>query len=156
MIDRFMPVLAVLLAAGCAARGGADNPRVDSNVGVATGPEAYDKSMKVIRQHQFVIERETIPPNLYIETRWRDRAPFPDEQALGIRAAQNRIIVRGTLRSTNNLGELFSVNMTIDNRVQLAGGVDWTEAAATPQYRQYALKITDDLKRELQVGVRKY
>jgi hypothetical protein len=143
---------------GCATGGGveANSSRFERDVGVATALDAYEKSMKVIRQYQFDIERETREGRMYIETRWRGRTPFADEQALGIAAAQNRVIVRTAPRSSTGQGELFSVNLVVENRVNVQGSPDWTEAVATSEYRAYAQKITEDLKRELDVGVRRF
>ena len=150
--------LSVLLALGCAVP---MNSRPDQlvfewNVGTATGRDAYDKATKIIRQHQFVIEREVAGPSLYIETRWRDRTPFPDEVALGFRAIQNRLVVRGTPRTGSSLGPLYAVSFTIENRVQLAESNDWIDTVFTAQFRDYAQRISDDLRRELDVAVRRY
>lgn len=150
-------MLLCMLAAACAGRGtDADRARFARDIGPASTRDAYEKSMKVVRQHQFQVERETAPPNLYIETRWRDRAPFDDEQARGIVAAQVRMIVRGTPRTGGAQGDVVNVQVNIENRVQLMGSPDWNTASATPQYRAYAQTITDDLRRELSVGVRRY
>jgi hypothetical protein len=151
-------VALTITAAACATGSGVDanSSRFERDVGVATALDAYEKSMKVIRQYQFDIERETQEGRIYIETRWRGRTPFADEQALGIAAAQNRVIVRTAPRSSTGQGELYSVNLVIENRVNVQGSPDWTEAVATSEYRAYAQKITDDLKRELDVGVRRF
>ena len=151
--------LIVICAAtvACSSRGvEANRTRFSQDVGTATAIDAYERTMRVIRLHQFQIEREIQPPNLYIETRWRERAPFEDERGLGISQAQVRVIVRGTSRSATSKGELFSVNVAIENRVQLPFSTDWTEETASGQYRKYAQRIVDDLKRELEVGVRRY
>lgn len=154
---RFAPVLATLVAACATSRGAdANQSRFERAVGTATALDAYERSMKVIRQHQFQIERESRETGLYLETRWRSRVPFPDETALGINAAQVRVFVRGTPRSSTSQGELFSVSIAIENRVQVAGSTDWTEATATRQYQDYARAIAEDLRRELEIGVRRY
>jgi hypothetical protein len=143
----------------CASGGGleANRARFERDVGVATWAEGYDRAVKIIRQHQFELERETDPPVLYLETRWRNRVPFDDEQALGIGDAQVRLIVRGNVRNTTSMqGDLYSVSMVVENRVQLRSSVDWSDGTATTQYREWAQRITDDLKRELDVGVRRF
>jgi hypothetical protein len=148
--------LAVL---ACASGGGLDanRARFERDVGVATYTQGHDLAIKVLRQNQFELERETDPPVLYLETRWRGRVPFEDEQALGIGAAQVRIIVRGNVRNTTSMqGDLYSVSMVVENRVQLRNSVDWSDGTATAQYRQWAQRVTDDLKRELDVGVRTF
>jgi hypothetical protein len=144
------------LAACASAASPANDARFERNVGIATASDAYAGAMKVIRQYQFEIERETQETQLYIETRWRPRNPFPDEQALGIGAAQIRMMVRANPRSGTSLGELYNVNIAVESRVQVRGSTDWTETVATREYRAYAQQITEDLKRELDLGVRRY
>lgn len=155
---RRLAPLSIVLAAACATSQGAEanQARFERTVGNATALDAYERSMKVIRQHQFQVERESREAGLYIESRWRSRVPFADEAALGINAAQIRVIVRGTPRSGTSQGELYSVSIAIENRVQAAGSMDWTEATATAEYRAYAQQITEDLRRELDLGVRRY
>jgi hypothetical protein len=154
----FSSIVAALLLGACATSGGveANNSRFERNVGQASLLDAYDKSMKIIRQHQFDIERESQDGRLYLETRWRDRTPFEDEQALGIGAAQVRVIVRANPRSEMGMGNIYNVNIAVENRVQIRGSVDWSDASATPQYREWAQRVTEDLRRELDVGVRRY
>jgi hypothetical protein len=150
--------LSLLLVLGCAAplSSRPDQLIFEWNVGTATGRDAYEKATKIIREHQFVIEREVAGPSLYIETRWRDRTPFPDEVALGFHAIQNRLVVRGTPRSGSSLGPLYAVSFTIENRVRIVDGGAWNDNVFTPQFRDYAQRISDDLRRELDVAVRRY
>jgi hypothetical protein len=152
-----VPLAAALLLTACAARGtDANLTRFDRTVGVGTAIDIQEKVMRVLSLHQFVIEREQAAPNIYIETRWRNRRPFDDEQNLGITAAQTRAIVRTTPRSGTAQGQLFNVSLRIETRVQLPGGGDWTSAIATPQYQEYVNAIYEDMRRELDVGVRRF
>jgi hypothetical protein len=157
LVRSLVPLAAVLLLAACSARGtDANLTRFDRSVGVGTATDIQDRVMKVLRLHQFVIEREQDPPNIYIETRWRNRRPFEDEQHLGITAAQIRAIVRTSSRSSTPQGQLFNVNLRIETRVQLPGSSDWSSEIATPQYQEYVEVIFEDLRRELEIGVRTF
>lgn len=156
------PACAVLLGlfAGCASAGQpgteADAARFEREVGTGSGTDVMVKSAKVIRQYLFEVKEQTDPPNIYIETHWRDRTPFPDEQALGIQGAQTRLIVRARQRGTTPLGEVYAVNLAIENRVRIMGTDGWSEASATREYRDWANRIADDFRRELNVGVRRF
>jgi hypothetical protein len=152
-----LPVALIVLVAACSARGTTANlTRFDRSVGIGTGPDIQERVTKVLNQHQFLVEREQEPPNLYVETRWRNRQPFDDEQALGISSAQIRLIVRTSARSSTPQGQLFNVHLGIETRVRLQGGEDWTSAVATPQYVEYTNLIFEDLRRELEIGVRRF
>jgi hypothetical protein len=123
---------------------------------VGSSEQIYEKAIRLVQLHQFDVEREARESGIYIETRWRPRIPFDDERSLGINTAQSRVIVRANLRNTTELGELYSVSMVVETRVQTPGSQEWSYAIATSQYREWAQKLTDDLRRELDVGVRRF
>lgn len=150
-------MLAGGLLAGCASsgNGGADT-RFERAVGTGSVTDVLERSMKVLRQHQFEIQQQMDAPNIYIETKWRARVPFDDEVVIGVRLAQTRAIVRAKPRGTGGMGETYAVDVTIENRVQRTEGSDWLTDVATPLYRKYADQITSDFRNELTIGVRKY
>lgn len=151
-------LLCVSMTAACATGAGsaADTARFERDVGTGSAADVMEKTQKVLRQHQFEVRERTEPPNIFIETHWRDRAPFEDEAALGIRAAQSRIVVRARARGNTPLGELYAVNVAIETRVLPAGSTEWSPNTATEQYRRWADGITADFRRELNVGVRRF
>jgi hypothetical protein len=155
---RMLSVIALGLACVQCASSGVDANRLwfNVNVGTASTNEAYAKSMKVLRQYAFEMEREDVESRVTLLTRWRSRSPLPDEAALGIRQAQNRILVQTRPRAETGAGQFFAVDVTIENRVMLAGSADWSDATATAGYRSWAGKIIDDFKREFDVGVRRF
>ena len=149
--------LAVLVLAGtlasCASAGPeANRSRFQRSVGLATPQYARELSMRIITQYGFVLEQEETIPAIMIQTRWKQRAPFADEEALGISVAQNRLIVHARPRSTTNTAQTYSVDVVIENRVQLIGSDAWTEASATPEYEKWTNRIVEDFTRELNVG----
>jgi hypothetical protein len=126
--------------------------RFQRTVGQATPSTARELAMRIITQYGFVVEREQPIPNLVIHTRWRERAPFPDEEALGISHAQNRMVIMTRPRSSTNNQVTHSVDVSIENRVQLVGSEAWTDASATREYEKWASRIIEDFTRELNVG----
>jgi hypothetical protein len=157
-MNRLVALLALTVLVGCGgARGATNVAHFARGVGQGTAVETVDKSMRVLTLHQFELEREEAAPNIYIETRWRDRTPFADEQGLGINAAQVRAMVRARPRSTTSgMGEVYAVDLTVEQRVRLMGSNEWVAATVTPEARAFAERIAEDLKRELDVGVRRF
>lgn len=148
-------ILVVLLStAACASTG----PRADDSahfardVGRGTAGEVMSKVELVLLQNQFEIAEIESPPDIHVRTYWRDRAPFQDEMQRGITAAQIRAIVRARPRSSTGL-ELYSVDLTIEQRVRTALVQEWTHETVSNSARQYASRIADDLRRHLSVGV---
>jgi hypothetical protein len=159
-MNRIIVIALAAVIAGCSgamqANTAATATRFERGLGMASARDVMDKTSKVIRQHQFEVFRSENPPNLYLETHWRTRAPFEDEEKLGVTSAQTRVIMRAQQRTTSSLADFYSVDLTIENRVQRMGGGDtWDSSLATPQYVEYANRITQDLKDELNIGVRR-
>jgi hypothetical protein len=151
-------VALIMLAAACGGqRGTSSVAHFGRGLGLATAPETIEKTHRVLGLHQFDIEQDEGPPSIYIETRWKDRTPFADEQALGIDAAQIRAMVRARPRSTTStLGEVYTVDMTIEQRVRLMGSMEWVHHTITAEARAHAAEIAEMLRRELDVGVRRF
>jgi hypothetical protein len=149
-------VLLFVAAWGACASAGpgpeANRTRFQRNVGQATPAFARDLAMRILTQYGFVVEQEQPIPNIVIQTRWKDRAPFADEAVLGVQQAQNRMFIMARPRSATVNALTYSVDMVIENRVQLLGSTTWTEASATPEYQKWANRIAEDFTRELNVG----
>ena len=153
----FAVTVAAMSACSSAARGGevANVSRFERNLGTGSPIDIVQRSDKILSKYQFELQQRGEPPNLYIETKWRTRSPFEDEQALGVTSAQTRAIVRGTRRVGGSNSEIYSVDLTIENRVQRDGNATWYDNVATRQYLAFANQITADLKYELEIGVRR-
>jgi hypothetical protein len=150
-----LPLLIVVLAmAACSSAQGpeANRSRFMRNVGQAQPNTARELAMRIITQYGFMVELEQPLPNLVIQTRWRERAPFADEEALGIQHAQNRMFITTRPRSATNNALTHSVDVVIENRVRLVGSDAWTDASATKDYEKWANRIVEDFTRELNVG----
>jgi hypothetical protein len=158
MKTRMLLVLVLVLFAACASSGGGA-AMYQSEIGTASLIDAMRASELMInRYHYEVDERDTIP-FVRIQTHWRPRTPlFADEQALGITAAESRLIITARARGTGEeMSAVHNVRLVVENRVRVAGSVEWNESTNTPMFKAYADKIRDDFKREFtNIGVRRY
>lgn len=159
-MHRFIWILVLTLlsaAAACASGGGGASPVYRRDIGNASFVDALSRSELVLaRSHYEILNLDTIP-FIRIETHWRPRPPFADEQTLGITEAESRVIVTARVRGETDIGSVYNVQMTVENRVRLAGGPDWNERTNTPMFREYADDITTMFKTEfVNIGVRRY
>lgn len=147
----------VVLGVGCAAGGSGSNRGLSWDLGIATPRDAMDKSVQVLRNYQYDVERDSGPPNIYIITRWRERTPFDDEQAAGIEAVQTRFIVEARPRTRNPEGQdMYTVRIRAENMVRMSReSGDWsTEGPVSSEFRAYAGRIADDIRSSLATGIR--
>jgi hypothetical protein len=149
-----LPLVLVVLT-GCASAGASASADVSQQLGTSTRSEAAAKTRVILQRHQYVLQREEgvsgRETNMYLETQWRPRTAFDDERALGAEAAETRIIVRARPRVRD--GDVYTVAMTVENRVRMADGA-WVTPQATREFTAYARNIADDLRRELLQGIR--
>lgn len=141
----------------------ADLGRVDHTVGHATLHDIVSEVPEVLRRHGYAIyhNRET-SSTLYIETGWRERAPFDDEAAGGAHYARTRFI----LRARKAGAAFYTLRLTSQNEVRgepdasgdLAGlpPESWTTMEATSMYEEYVLAISEEIQLEVDAGVRTY
>jgi hypothetical protein len=156
MVFRRVVLLLVLLGTACAT-GRSGTPLYRRDIGTATLGDAVTLAEQVIHRHGYEIEQQETDPAIRILTRWHARQPLRDEAALGITAAETRILVAGRMRGHSELGASYSVNMTIENRVQVAGSTEWSEALNTVMFREYADRIADDYRQLItNIGVRRF
>lgn len=156
---RFVTVTAAAVVMGCSSGNPADSAatasRFERALGTGSPTDIIQRTDKVFSKYQFELHQRGELPNLYIETKWRNRAPFEDEEALGIVAAQTRAIVRGQRRIGGTNSEIYAAVLTVENRVQRERDGAWYDNVATKQYLAFANQITADLKYELEIGVRR-
>jgi hypothetical protein len=137
--------------------------RVEHTVGHATHHDIVTEVPEALRRHGYAIyqNRET-SSSLYIETGWRERAPFEDEAAAGVDYARTRFILRA--RSAG--AAFYTVRLTSENEVRgLADGSGepvglptnrWTTMEATGMYEDYVRAISEEIQLEVDAGVRTY
>lgn len=139
----------VLAAAACASSSNA--PTVVRQLGTAPRAELAEKTRLVLQRNQYVIQRETLETNLMWETQWRARQPYDDEAAVGAVVAETRVIVRARPRSRE--ANVYTANMVVENRVQLADG-SWVSPPPSDEFSRYARELASELERELVQGIR--
>lgn len=156
MIFRRLVLLLVLLSTACAS-GRPANPVYRRDIGTATIGDAVSLGEQVLMRYGFEVDQMNTEPDIRIVTHWKARQPMRDEAALGVTAAENRIIITGRMRGAQELGVLYTVNMVIENRVQVARSTEWTEALSTDLFREYADGITNDYRQLISnIGVRRF
>jgi hypothetical protein len=146
-----------LILAACASSGGGGSALYRRDVGNASGVDAVSRSLLILNRFQYEVFDQDNIPSIRIETHWKPRQPFADEKALGIQAAENRIVISANTRGQTNLGSLYNVRLVIENRVRTAGVEEWDEKTNTGMFRSYADGIAQALRTELSnIGVRRY
>jgi hypothetical protein len=146
---------ALLVTVACASTGGSALFRRD--VGSATGPDALERGSMIVQEFHYEIDRRQESPELVIETHWRRRPVFDDERALGIDAAESRVIITGRQRVDTLLGSLYTLTLVVENRTRLDGGEVWRETVNTPSFVEYADRMAKRLEEEFRtIGVRRF
>jgi hypothetical protein len=148
------------LVVGCAGKSAGSAELVTEpfrvNVGRATSWDVGRRTPQVLERYHYVIQRsDSSSSQIYIETRWRHRAPFAEEEALGISSARSRIIIRARGgRGTLGSAALMTVEFTMENMLLDHETGVWREGTATEMFRKYANEIADRLKEEFLSGIR--
>ena len=156
---RYALLLLALPLGACSAAtsGGANQSRFEREVGVGTESDIRQKVTAVLLRYQFEVFQQTEPPNLQWVTRWRPRAPYADEQEQGVSNAEMRVVVSARPRgAASSLGQLYTVDLMVENRLQRLGSEDWIQTIVTPTAEAYAKEIAEEFRRQLDVGIRRY
>jgi hypothetical protein len=148
-----------ILSAACASGGARSGGTVyQREIGTVTKPDFDRLSTLMLARWRYEVFQTDTVPFIRVETHWRVRPPFADEQALGVNAAESRVILTARVRGGEaGLGvSLYSLRMAVENRVRLTGTVDWNEKTNTPMFEEYANGLTEQFKTELvNIGVRR-
>lgn len=126
-------------------------------LGIATYPDIQQKLGDIIRRYGYEVIRWVGPPEIYIESAWRDRFPFDDEREIGIDFARNRLILRARRvpqRTPNAV--LYRVNISLENQTKSGPNGEWQTQVRTPSFLQYAAKFADELEQTVRSTVRNY
>jgi hypothetical protein len=147
-------LFAILGSIACAS--GSGGPLFRREIGTASAIDAVTLAEQVIARHGYEIHQSDPGPDMRILTYWRPRSPFADEAALGVTAAESRILVTARERAQTELGALYNVHMTVENRVRVAGSPDWNHSVNTDGFEDYADEIVENFRTELNnIGVRR-
>lgn len=130
------------------------------SAGETTMHDLYIKTARILNRDLFEIVRQEESTQLvYLETRWQFRPPFEDEQAQGIAEARTRLIVRARLRRAAVIAggsNLYTVQITAENMVQLIGAEEWSRITNTPMYKAYIRNIAKELENEFRMSMRRF
>lgn len=93
----------------------------------------------------------------YLETAWKDRLPFEDEQEAGVVQAKSRIILEGRSRMRATGSATLKVKFKGENQLLYQNGLNWeTGVEITPMCREYFKNLAGELKTEFSTRVREF
>jgi hypothetical protein len=150
-------LLFAALTACAAATSGIESPGVfRKNIGLATSLDFMDIGKSIFQRYQYVVLREEPPPQLLLESDWRDRAAFSDE-APGGALARTRVILVGrpSSRSTSGAGPLYDVSVTVESQLRGFDG-DWQPATMTPLLTEYVQDMVVYIESNFRSTVRRF
>ncbi|HHS14254.1 MAG TPA: hypothetical protein ENN03_10890 [bacterium] len=157
--------LMIILAAGffaCSGTGPGMKKRLityNSRVGTGTGTDIKTKTQRIFIKHQFQVVRfEETYDEIFFETDWKYRVPFEDEYELNVADARTRIIIRSNPRTRTYASgyDLHTVTMIGENQVRYAGSQEWMNKPMSDMLVDFFNRIKNDLKTELETGIRIY
>lgn len=162
-MNRCLPRVALFLvllfvATGCASSGSeSGDANYRERLVLATESDAVRIAEQVLPSFGYNPEPSVQGNTLVIETSWRSRSPFPDEEAEGIQAAQTRVIVEGRQRTDTIEGQqYFALVLLVQNETRREGE-DWRSTRNTPDFVAYADRIKEEFEDAfLSIGVRRY
>ena len=99
-------------------------------------------------KHQYVIIRqEETARDVYIETDWKERNIFEDEQEKDIVAARTRLIFRARPRHAGQ----YTIHMFADNEVIIKRMGNWQQGSFSPMLQASLNDISKELRLEYKV-----
>ena len=99
-------------------------------------------------KHQYVIIRqEETARDVYIETDWKERNVFEDEQEKDIVSARTRLIFRARPRHAGQ----YTIHMFADNEVIIKGMGSWQLGSFSPMLQASLNDISKELRIEYKV-----
>lgn len=154
-------VLAALVLTGllgaCASGGSTPTPIFRRDIGTASAPDALTIGLRVVQQYSYEVSSLDTIAEIRMLTHWKPRRVFEDEAVLGVTAAESRLMLLGRPRGQTRVGAFYTLNLTVENRVQTAGSGTWNETLNTAMFEHYANEITQEYRRQItDIGVRRF
>lgn len=158
-----LPALAAALLAGsfagCVGPFSSDSNVLERSAGHASGPDIVTKIPQTLRRRSYTIhDSRRTGRTIYFETNWKSRQPFEDEADSGADLARTRIIVR----ARQSAGKLFALSIEAQNEVRGVpdagdwAGESWSTIPATEMFRGYARELIEEIRLEVDAGLRTY
>jgi len=153
---RAVLVLCLFAAACASARTGSGSALYRREVGNASTVDAMTLGLRIVQQFQYEIFQIDTVTELSILTHWKARRPYADELALGVTNAESRLHIIGRQRGQNDMCAFYNINLTLENRVRVAGSANWNESTNTALFTQGADELVAEFRRQLgDIGVRR-
>lgn len=153
--------LGVVASLSCASgsqrgAGAADLGSFRRDLGTATLTDVQRHVPRVLNRHQYEIERDDASPTLLtIQTRWNARYPLQDEIDRGVVEARTRLMLTARSRfRTGSAADVRVVELRAENMVLMGDSTAWSHGFTTPMFVAYLDRIADELRTELQAGIR--
>ena len=160
---RVLFALALFFLLGCggtASKGARDSGNTYAALlGQASPFDFGDLVRQALDKYQFQVSRyDETNERVYLETQWKLRRLFDDEETQGVVEAQTRLILetRPRLRSGGTV-KLSNVYYRAENKVLFETARDiWVNAPLSPMCHAYLQKIGDELKDKFTATMRRY
>lgn len=144
------------LSACASSRGTGVAAGLKRELGTATLRDVQRQVPLVLHRYQYEIERDDASSSLLtIQTRWNSRYPFQDEIDSGAVQARTRLILTARSRfRTGGPADVRVVELLAENMVWMGDSLRWRSGFTTAMFDAYIDRIADELKTELQAGIR--
>lgn len=130
------------------------------NAGEGTMRDVYVKTARILNRYLYeTVRQEESTQLVYFETRWQYRTPFEDEQAQGVAEARTKLTIQARPRRvavTAGASNLYTVQITAENMVQLQDGNEWIHMTNTDKYKAYIRDIAKELENEFRMSMRRF
>ena len=151
----------IAITVGCAgsSSGGFSSASYLTDLGLTTNIGFRTESDRIlVRKNQYIVQLiEESLDRSYLETAWKDRLPFEDEQAAGVIQAKSRIILEGRSRMRATGSATLKVKFKGENQLLYQTGNIWeTGAEITPMCKEYFKNLAGELKTEFSTRVREF
>lgn len=152
-----LPLVLAVTLAGCATAGGGNAPALREDLG-STEPALFIRhGTAVLNHHNFQIDNNAQgATRVYLETYWKPRDVYPSERAAGVTDAETRIILQGRERTSaaTRSGRALMAELIAYDRVRMGDSGEWVSGTVPDEYKEVLESIAEELKKELDTGVR--
>jgi hypothetical protein len=93
--------------------------------------------------------------DLYIETEWLNRLPFPDERALGVHQARTRIVLAGSHRGRASTTDMTAIRtfltLQLDYAIFIHNSDRWRGVPLGDSMKDYLATLERELRTSLNI-----
>ena len=124
---------------------------LEISLGQATNRVLEERVYSILERYAYIIYRYEVTPNhVDIQTSWKTREPFTDEEALGNVTAETRLFIHGgPLRGTSYaLMTARPISFIAENRVLMVSDTTGIRLPNSAEFIAYMREIANMLKME--------